>query len=76
MTKQLKPYAVITQPDSNLGRQGWETYDGYEYAKHIAAFYRYTYAYTVEIWTLAGPDKLGRCLKRETPSMGTRYDWK
>ena len=59
----MKTYAVITQPD-RYGRSGWEEYTGYTYAKYIAAFYRYTYGYITEVWTLQG-DKLGTCLKRE-----------
>ncbi len=61
-------YAVITEPDKN-GRNGWEQFCGYGYAKQMAAFYRYTYGYTTEVWSLRWTPQLGlhlgKCLKRE-----------
>lgn len=57
-------YAVVTQPE-RYGRSGWESYDSLKHARYIAAFYRYTYGFTAEVWTRNPDGTLGKCLKRE-----------
>jgi hypothetical protein len=62
-------YAVITQPH-RYGRANWETFDTAKHAKYIAAFYRYTYGFVAEVWTINETPRgnlLGKCIKRDQP---------